>query len=194
MELPDLGRNCALSECNRLDFLPFKCPYCRLSFCEDHWRHANHNCARKDLVKDRQVPACPICGEVVATNPDEPPDAVIDQHINAGCRRKNTSGAGKSGKKSGSRGCAAKGCTTKTQAWTTCDSCRMRYCLKHRFTDVHDCPGLRASSVPNIIPARIRNPPAKKYAASTSATAAMADNSNKKTGFKKIKDSGCIFS
>ena len=36
MELPHLGRNCALSSCNQLDFLPHLCSCCHLYFCEEH--------------------------------------------------------------------------------------------------------------------------------------------------------------
>ncbi|KAI9337935.1 hypothetical protein BDR26DRAFT_863321 [Obelidium mucronatum] len=43
MELPTVGKHCACEGCNTLDFLPFKCPNCALTFCRDHRLH--HNCA-----------------------------------------------------------------------------------------------------------------------------------------------------
>lgn len=38
----DIGKNC--STCHRLDFLPFVCEYCKLTFCEDHRRLDSHQC------------------------------------------------------------------------------------------------------------------------------------------------------
>lgn len=38
----DIGTNC--SKCNRLDFLPFTCEYCKLVFCEDHRKLEAHQC------------------------------------------------------------------------------------------------------------------------------------------------------
>lgn len=42
----DIGSNC--SKCNRLDFLPFTCEYCKLIFCEDHRRLEAHQCPGTD--------------------------------------------------------------------------------------------------------------------------------------------------
>ena len=39
MELPNLGEHCSFKECNKLDFLPFKCiSGCGKSFCGDHYK------------------------------------------------------------------------------------------------------------------------------------------------------------
>ena len=39
MELPNLGEHCSFIECNKLDFLPFKCiSGCGKSFCGDHYK------------------------------------------------------------------------------------------------------------------------------------------------------------
>ena len=39
MELPNLGEHCSFNECNKLDFLPFKCiSGCGKSFCGDHYK------------------------------------------------------------------------------------------------------------------------------------------------------------
>ncbi|KAJ2550177.1 zinc finger, AN1-type domain [Coemansia sp. RSA 1933] len=200
MEFPDLGKNCSLDECNKLDYLAVECPYCKHFFCDDHWRTQKHNCAKKHLVKDRQVPACPICGEIIATNPDEQPDVVIDRHIEAGCTRKSKLSS-KKGSSSGG-GCAAKGCTTKTHAWTICDSCTNRYCLKHRYPDVHDCQPMRASSLPSsftkgigsLIGSSSITTPKYRAASTTPSVAASraASGATKKDAPAKFKDSGCI--
>lgn len=44
MELPDLGDHCALKDCARLDFLPFGCQGCGLTFCLDHREPKQHGC------------------------------------------------------------------------------------------------------------------------------------------------------
>ena len=62
MELPDLGTHCGFLECKRLDFLPIKCNGCQKVFCSDHFRYENHSCP-KEGVRDRQVPACPLCSK-----------------------------------------------------------------------------------------------------------------------------------
>jgi len=46
MELPDLGDHCTLKDCSRLDFLPFRCDKCGLTFCLDHRNPASHSCDR----------------------------------------------------------------------------------------------------------------------------------------------------
>ena len=43
-ELYKLGRHCALDSCHRLDFLPFDCDQCHLSFCLDHRTPHTHSC------------------------------------------------------------------------------------------------------------------------------------------------------
>ena len=44
MELPELGDHCALKDCARLDFLPFGCSACGLTFCLDHRAPKQHGC------------------------------------------------------------------------------------------------------------------------------------------------------
>lgn len=38
----DIGKNCA--SCHRLDFLPFTCEYCKLTYCEGHRKLEDHQC------------------------------------------------------------------------------------------------------------------------------------------------------
>merc|ERR1711881_624439 len=47
MELYHIGHHCSLPECNKLDYLPFKCEKCSLKFCEDHWLVDQHSCVGK---------------------------------------------------------------------------------------------------------------------------------------------------
>lgn len=44
MEFPNTGERCALDNCKQLDFLPFKCNYCNLTFCKTHFNAESHKC------------------------------------------------------------------------------------------------------------------------------------------------------
>ncbi|KAK2575308.1 hypothetical protein KPH14_008157 [Odynerus spinipes] len=46
MEFPATGECCALDNCKQLDFLPFKCDYCHLTFCKTHFNAESHKCAK----------------------------------------------------------------------------------------------------------------------------------------------------
>uniref|UniRef100_A0A1I7X9F6 AN1-type domain-containing protein n=1 Tax=Heterorhabditis bacteriophora TaxID=37862 RepID=A0A1I7X9F6_HETBA len=41
-ELPDIGKNCYLKDCNILDFAPFFCELCNQYFCVEH--RFSHGC------------------------------------------------------------------------------------------------------------------------------------------------------
>lgn len=56
MEFPDLGDHCALKNCAKLDFLPFGCHGCGLTFCLDHREPKQHACEAKlsvELTEDQ---------------------------------------------------------------------------------------------------------------------------------------------
>jgi len=44
MEFPTLGKNCEKSDCNKLDFLPIKCNFCKKYFCSEHALPEYHSC------------------------------------------------------------------------------------------------------------------------------------------------------
>jgi len=44
MELPHIGIHCSFKNCNKLDFLPFVCDGCGLTFCLDHKTQESHEC------------------------------------------------------------------------------------------------------------------------------------------------------
>ena len=44
MEFPTLGRNCEKLDCNKLDFLPIKCNFCKKYFCSEHALPEYHSC------------------------------------------------------------------------------------------------------------------------------------------------------
>lgn len=45
MELPNTGKHCAHPNCNKLDFLPIKCGYCRKQYCSEHGSSSAHPCS-----------------------------------------------------------------------------------------------------------------------------------------------------
>ncbi len=51
-ELLDLGNQCALSECQQLDFLPVRCHFCSELFCKEHSYPEEHECS--DFNKHQQ--------------------------------------------------------------------------------------------------------------------------------------------
>ncbi|EJW80978.1 RNase H family protein [Wuchereria bancrofti] len=46
-EFPELGKNCSLETCKKLDFTPFFCNICEKYFCDEH--RFNHGCQFKNL-------------------------------------------------------------------------------------------------------------------------------------------------
>merc|ERR1739845_181921 len=46
MELPHIGEHCTFKTCNKLDYLPFKCVKCQITFCEEHYKPSQHNCSK----------------------------------------------------------------------------------------------------------------------------------------------------
>lgn len=44
MEIPDLGKQCNVSTCQQLDFLPIECQFCNRSFCKEHFPPDYHGC------------------------------------------------------------------------------------------------------------------------------------------------------
>merc|ERR1711892_1609703 len=139
MEFPDLGKHCAIVDCNKLDFLPFKCLGCQSTYCLDHYTYERHNCANPS--PNSQVPTCPLCSKPVPLgNRDLPLDQLVSEHIDRGCD--SALAAKKRAKKKEGRCCAPK-CKTRELIKQRCDSCVKIVCLKHRFPSDHECVFLR---------------------------------------------------
>ncbi|EGV63031.1 hypothetical protein PSN45_004702 [Yamadazyma tenuis] len=49
----DIGQNC--SKCHQLDFLPFRCEYCKLVFCADHRRLQDHQCPHLQALESQNI-------------------------------------------------------------------------------------------------------------------------------------------
>merc|ERR1711937_667070 len=139
MEFPDLGKHCNIPDCNKLDFLPFKCIGCSLTFCLDHYTYEAHQCSSPS--PNRQVPTCPLCDKPVPLgNGNKPLDQLVSEHTDRGCD--SAAAAKKRQKKKEGRCCAPK-CKTRELIQQRCDSCNKIVCLKHRFPSDHACIFLR---------------------------------------------------
>ena len=55
----NIGEQCSEKSCMTVDFLPFKCQYCKESFCSDHFRPEGHKCEKYEAgMVDRIAPEC----------------------------------------------------------------------------------------------------------------------------------------
>jgi predicted nucleic acid binding AN1-type Zn finger protein len=59
-EIVEFGSHCSRSDCNQLDFLPFRCPYCAETFCGEHWKIEGHSCPRADNRVDVSICLAPV--------------------------------------------------------------------------------------------------------------------------------------
>ncbi|KAF8399331.1 hypothetical protein HHK36_015196 [Tetracentron sinense] len=137
---PDLGKHCQHSECNQLDFLPFKCDGCRKVFCLDHRSYKSHECPKPDH-NSRKVVVCHICStSMEITGIDEEAEKVI-------LERHDKSGDCDPSKKK-KPVCPVKRCKQilTFSNTNTCKICQQKVCLKHRFPTDHACK--RSSSSP----------------------------------------------
>ncbi|KAL1925373.1 uncharacterized protein VTP21DRAFT_256 [Calcarisporiella thermophila] len=145
MEFPELGKHCAHSDCNQLDFLPYSCKYCKQSFCQDHWKALDHNCPEYTPF-DVRVPVCPICDQPVPINRGEDPNIKMNRHISDGCPpTSHSSPTSTSGNGNGSNAskksnhCSFRNCRTRVLVPIVCSKCQLSFCVKHRLYSDHNC-------------------------------------------------------
>lgn len=145
MELPHIGENCALRECNKLDFLPVKCDACSKVFCLEHYRYEMHQCETAKN-KDFQVPVCPLCLQPVVSKRGELPDLAVSQHIDQFCPKNELMKDYQRKKaKTNLQACSFKSCKQKDLIYLECADCKAKFCIKHRHPTDHSCVGPRAS-------------------------------------------------
>lgn len=51
MEFPTTGKHCSVKDCKLLDFLPFICEHCQVTFCKEHFNIASHECLKTETIK-----------------------------------------------------------------------------------------------------------------------------------------------
>ncbi|PWN53065.1 hypothetical protein IE53DRAFT_310908 [Violaceomyces palustris] len=142
-----IGERCALEECHREDFLPFKCQECRESFCASHFRPSSHRCSSHDEnLGDFRVPLCPLCDQPPeGWKRDEDPNIAMDRHLSTGkCPaidenglRKQTDRTNAFRKKANQ--CNFSKCQKVMVVPITCPQCRTSFCPSHRAPAQHAC-------------------------------------------------------
>lgn len=65
MEFPNTGENCAFDNCKQLDFLPFKCDHCQLTFCKNHFNSESHKCSKpqSDVTLSKEKSPNYVCSK-----------------------------------------------------------------------------------------------------------------------------------
>ncbi|KAK7316399.1 hypothetical protein VNO77_35412 [Canavalia gladiata] len=127
---PDLGKHCQHHHCNLLDFLPFTCHGCKQVFCLEHRSYKSHACPKSDY-NSRKVVVCETCSmSIETTGQDE--EAILKRHHNSG-------NCDPSKKKKPI--CPVKRCkeVLTFSNTSTCKTCHIKVCLKHRFPADHAC-------------------------------------------------------
>ncbi|KAK3010608.1 hypothetical protein RJ639_010784 [Escallonia herrerae] len=136
---PDLGMHCQHSDCHQLDFLPFKCDGCSKVFCVEHRSCKSHECPKPDH-NSRKVVVCEACSMSIETTgkDEESEKAVLERHEKSGdCDPK----------KKKKPTCQVRRCREilTFSNTSTCKTCQIKVCLKHRFPGDHACK-LKSSS------------------------------------------------
>lgn len=129
----DIGRHCQRSDCHQLDFLPFKCDGCHKVYCLDHRSYKSHECPKSDH-NSRKVIVCEICSSSMEVTGREEEDEkkILERHEKSGdcnpAKKKKPV-------------CAVKRCreTLTFSNTSTCKTCQLKVCLKHRFPADHGC-------------------------------------------------------
>lgn len=142
---PDLGSHCQLSDCHQLDFLPFTCHACQKVFCLEHRSCKSHECPKSDF-NSRKVLVCEICSMSIETTGCQGEDdkAILQKHEKSGdCDPK---------KKKKKPTCPVKRCKgiLTFSNTSTCKTCQIQVCLKHRFPADHACKRNSSSSQPLV--------------------------------------------
>ncbi|KAH7532558.1 zinc finger AN1 domain-containing stress-associated protein 12 [Ziziphus jujuba] len=129
---PDLGAHCEHSDCHQLDFLPFNCDGCRKVFCLEHRSYKSHHCPKSDH-NSRRVLVCQTCSTSIETTGQHDDDkALLEAHKNSG-----TCDPAKNKKPT----CPVRRCkeVLTFSNTSTCKTCHLKVCLKHRFPADHAC-------------------------------------------------------
>ncbi|PON47476.1 Zinc finger transcription factor [Parasponia andersonii] len=128
---PDLGRHCQNSDCNQLDFLPFKCDGCNKVFCLEHRSYKSHDCPKSDH-NSRKVLVCETCSAAIETITGLDDKLLLERHLRSGsCDPKNKR----------KPTCPVRRCkeVLTFSNTSTCKTCHLNVCLKHRFPADHAC-------------------------------------------------------
>lgn len=151
-EMMFIGQRCHWGECNREDFLPFRCADCQNKFCSEHYKTANHHCPNP--TPDFVVPQCPLCHEPPKQwKRDEDPNVAMDAHLTPNPKTGliECKALGKDGKLQTQRKekreneCEERRCHKLMVVPIQCPQCHLRFCPSHRAPVQHQCTSLSKS-------------------------------------------------
>ncbi|KAI8876133.1 hypothetical protein K501DRAFT_327175 [Backusella circina FSU 941] len=138
MELPQIGKNCQLENCNALDFLPVKCPFCQSSFCGQHRLPLAHQC---NQYKGHDLLQCDDCEQLIKPQEGLSSEEILKKHKESGCKIHLYLARPESKLK-----CAVDKCNDVDPrvGLVVCNGCGLGYCLKHRHSSTHNCTSMDA--------------------------------------------------
>ncbi|KAH7908023.1 hypothetical protein BJ138DRAFT_1091910 [Hygrophoropsis aurantiaca] len=121
MDLNPIGKHCALSSCNELDFLPIRCR-CDRVFCRFHALPDNHDCTIAAKFVDNQHTFEEKLQRCAFQDCNKPSlhSIVRDKASN----EQQTSAS-----------------------YESCPGCRFSFCADHRYPESHSCSGAQAFEV-----------------------------------------------
>ncbi|KAH6567625.1 hypothetical protein BASA82_001238 [Batrachochytrium salamandrivorans] len=144
----DIGFNCSLPSCNRLDFLPFICRACKCAFCPDHRFQYSHGCPLVDMEPTTSHIVCPECSQMIQIISESSDDTtteskgaeILAQHRADSCpHMPSTTTTTTSSSKIQ---CSLPDCTTAELWGSVCRLCTQRFCLAHRHSATHNCSSI----------------------------------------------------
>ncbi|XP_057291336.1 AN1-type zinc finger protein 2A-like [Hydractinia symbiolongicarpus] len=128
-DMMSVGRHCNETFCKKLDFLPFKCDFCKKEFCLSHYKPNEHLCKEvKD--QDSKLPSCPLCGKYLVKGRSD--NDQVEKHILSGCQSL------KATKRKKNR-CSHTGCRNVNLIPLHCEKCLSTFCVRHRHPGDHGC-------------------------------------------------------
>ncbi|RMD42268.1 hypothetical protein DV735_g2849, partial [Chaetothyriales sp. CBS 134920] len=117
-----IGAHCQMAFCHQLDFLPFRCDSCHLTFCLDHRSETAHKCAKEGewaRRRDGRTSQTSTSTTTATTTLSQKPTLQTGTQ----CYQTQCRTFVDSGRNTGVR----------------CSRCNRTYCLKHRMQEDHDC-------------------------------------------------------
>ncbi|CBK25002.2 uncharacterized protein [Blastocystis hominis] len=112
-----------------------KCNFCGKYFCVNHIRYEDHKCPNASKG-NKEVVLCKYCNQPIQLIQGVDVSILVNEHLRYNCFPE----------KKVVKRCPVPGCKEKLYAVNTikCDKCGQEVCLKHRFSEDHDCHPVKA--------------------------------------------------
>jgi len=129
LDLLERGGHCKFPLCRQFTFLPLACQHCALEFCRKHQSPVEHKC--KNMPKEQaenRISVCPKCSKALVRKPKHLTfTEFLTKHQASGCKKYV-----RKQKKCQHRRC-------KMAARFLCFGCNKKFCVPHRWDDMHNC-------------------------------------------------------